>query len=82
MDKQDAGPPTARGEGTLSGRKVLMISVFLCDPQPIVQEGLRTVLGAQENFELIGTAGTLEEAFSEIGQNPPNLANWVLTSLR
>ncbi len=51
-----------------------MISVFLCDPQPIVQEGLKTILGGQENFELIGTAGTLEEAFLEIGRNPPNLA--------
>ncbi len=51
-----------------------MISVFLCDPQPIVQEGLKIVLGARENFELIGTAATLEEAFSQIAQNPPNLA--------
>ena len=56
-----------------------MISVFLCDPQPIVQEGLKIVLGARENFELIGTAGTLEEAFSQIAQNPPNLAIGVCT---
>ena len=74
MNKQNASPPSACGESTSSGRKVLMISVFLCDPQPIVQEGLKTILGAQENFELIGTAGTLEEAFSEIGHKPPNLA--------
>ena len=56
-----------------------MISVFLCDPQPIVQEGLKTILGGQENFELVGTAGPLEGAFSEIGRNPPNLASWVST---
>ena len=74
MNKQNASPPSACGESTSSGRKVLMISVFLCDPQPIVQEGLKTILDGQENFELIGTAGTLEEAFSEIGHNPPNLA--------
>ena len=74
MNKQNAIPPSTRRETTSFGRKLLMISVFLCDPQPIVQEGLKTILGGQENFELIGTAGTLEEAFSEIGRNPPNLA--------
>ena len=74
MNKQNANPPSACGESTPSGRKVLMISVFLCDPQPIVQEGLKTILDGQENFELVGTAGSLEEAFSEIGLNPPNLA--------
>ena len=74
MNKQNASPPSACGESTSCERKVLMISVFLCDPQPIVQEGLKTILGGQENFELVGTAGTLEEAFSEIGHNPPNLA--------
>ena len=42
------------------------IKVFLVDDHPIVREGLRTVLEEDEAIEIIGEAGTGEEAIAKI----------------
>ena len=50
-----------------------MISVCLCDPQPIVQEGFKAVLGSREDIQLVAAALTLEEASSQIEQYRPTV---------
>lgn len=43
-----------------------MASVSLCDPQPIVHEGLRSVLDASSEFDWSGGVETLQNARSEL----------------
>lgn len=45
-----------------------MISVSLCDPQPIVHEGLKAVLASSEQFELAHAGWSLEEASAQLGR--------------
>lgn len=42
------------------------ISVFACEPQPIVIEGLTRVLAATEDLEMVGSAPTLREAMETL----------------
>ena len=51
-----------------------MISVFLCDPQPIVRLGLEAALAGPESIELIGACGSLEEASAQIPKLQPSVA--------
>ena len=50
-----------------------MISVCLSDPQPIVQEGLKSVLAACEDLEFISAVASLEEASLEIERRRPTI---------
>ena len=51
-----------------------MISVFLCDPQPIVKLGPEAALAGSESIELAGACGSLEEASAQIPKLDPGLA--------
>ena len=51
-----------------------MISVFLCDPQPIVHQGLEAALAGSESIELIGVCGSLEDASIQIPKLEPAVA--------
>ncbi len=50
-----------------------MISVCLCDPQPIVQEGLKAVLETCEGLGLLDSANTLEEALGQVERHRPSI---------
>lgn len=49
------------------------ISVYVCEPQPIVIEGLARVLGACEDIEMIGSAPSLREAMEGLRHVQPNV---------
>ena len=49
------------------------ISVFACEAQPIVLEGLAAVLAGCEDIVLAGTAPGLGDTFAAIRQNPPDI---------
>ncbi len=55
------------------------IRVFLVDDHPIVCEGLRSVLEADDGIEVIGEAHTGEDAISQI---PSSSANIVLMDVK
>jgi DNA-binding NarL/FixJ family response regulator len=48
-----------------------MISVCLCDPQPIVQQGLQAILEASEDLEFAGSGASLEEATNQLERLRP-----------
>ena len=50
-----------------------MISVFLCDTQPILHEGLRSILSRSQDYTLAGGAGTLEEASARLEEVQPGI---------
>jgi len=55
------------------------IRVFLVDDHPIVREGLRSVLETDDGIEVVGDAGTGEQAISQI---PSSSANIVLMDVK
>ena len=57
--------PRAHRARALGGQPP-MISVSLCDPQPIVHEGLKAVLAPSEQFELAHVGWSLEEASAQL----------------
>lgn len=50
-----------------------MIQVYIVDDHPFVREGLKTFLGAQQGIELVGEAGSGEEALTEIQALQPEI---------
>ena len=50
-----------------------MISVCSCDPQPIIHEGLATVLGGTSEFEFADSSLTLEGAISQVEALQPGI---------
>jgi DNA-binding NarL/FixJ family response regulator len=49
------------------------ISVFACESQPIVLEGLAKVLAGYEDFDFIGSAPALGDAFAAVRQSQPDI---------
>jgi len=47
--------------------------IVLADDHEVVREGLRALLEAQPDFEVVGEAGTVEEAVRRTGLDTPNL---------
>ena len=50
------------------------IRITLADDHPIVRDGLRNLIRAQEDFELVGEAATGREALKVISETRPNVA--------
>jgi len=50
------------------------IRVFLLDDHEIVRRGLRELLEAEEDMEVVGEAGTAEEAYGRIPATAPQVA--------
>ena len=48
-----------------------MISVCLCDPQPIVQQGLKAILESSEDLHFAASGATLEEATAQLDRLRP-----------
>jgi two-component system nitrate/nitrite response regulator NarL len=49
------------------------ISVFACESQPIVLEGLAKVLAGCEDFDYVGSAPGLGDTFTAVRHNPPDI---------
>ena len=48
--------------------------VFLLDDHEIVRRGLRELLEAEDDLEVVGEAGTAEEAYRRIPATDPHVA--------
>src|SRR5262245_2784681 len=60
----------ARGEG----QNGAMTRVFLLDDHEIVRRGLRELLEQEPDFEVVGEAGTAEEALQRVPPTQPDVA--------
>ena len=49
------------------------IRVYLVDDHEVVREGLKTLLGRRDGFEIVGQAGTVAEAISEATRMRPDV---------
>ena len=54
------------GKGTTNGMSVANIRVLIADGQPIVLEGLRSILGKQSNIEIVGEAADGLDAIEKV----------------
>src|SRR5262245_24016239 len=52
----------------------MTIRVFLLDDHEVVRRGVRDLLEAEEDFEVVGEAGTAEEARYRIPATSPDVA--------
>jgi DNA-binding NarL/FixJ family response regulator len=52
----------------------MAIRVFLLDDHEVVRRGLRELLEAEDDLEVVGEAGTAEEAYGRIPATSPNVA--------
>jgi two-component system, NarL family, response regulator DevR len=52
----------------------MTVRVFLLDDHEVVRRGVRDLLEAQEDFEIVGEAGTAEEGLSRIPPTQPDVA--------
>lgn len=50
-----------------------MITTCLCDPEPVVQEGLRALLDRQGRFELVETAPSIKSAAGLVRKRSPDI---------
>ena len=72
------GHATDRSERRRSGRRrqrgSVTIRVFLLDDHEVVRRGLRDLLEAEDDIEVVGEAGTAEEALGRIPPTQPDVA--------
>lgn len=52
----------------------LITRVFLLDDHAVVRAGLAAVLDAESDLEVIGQAGSADEALAKISETPPHIA--------
>jgi DNA-binding NarL/FixJ family response regulator len=52
----------------------MVVRVFLLDDHEVVRRGLRELLDAEDDLEVVGEAGTAEEALSRIPPTKPQVA--------
>ena len=63
------------GSGPRTGQTATVtIRVFLLDDHEIVRRGLRELLEAEDDIEVVGEAGTAEEAYGRIPATTPDVA--------
>jgi two-component system response regulator DevR len=58
-------------DGTMAG---MATRVFLLDDHEVVRRGLRELLESEDDLEVVGEAGTAEEAYGRIPATSPNVA--------
>jgi two-component system, NarL family, response regulator DevR len=56
------------------GIQLVTIRVFLVDDHEVVRRGVRDLLEAEDDIEVVGEAGTVEEAIGRIPATRPDLA--------
>ena len=52
---------------------MVKIKVFIIDRQPILRQGLASVVESDTDFEVVGEAANVEEALLELGNLQPNI---------
>jgi DNA-binding NarL/FixJ family response regulator len=52
----------------------MSVRVFLLDDHEVVRRGLRELIESEDDMEVVGEAGTAEEAFGRIPATTPNVA--------
>ena len=52
----------------------MVTRVFLLDDHEVVRRGLRELLGSEDDLEIVGEAGTAEEAYGRIPATSPDVA--------
>ena len=53
---------------------MVTVRVFLLDDHEVVRRGLRDLLEAEDDLEVVGEAGTAEEAYARIPATSPDVA--------
>ncbi|MEN8808579.1 MAG: response regulator transcription factor, partial [Desulfobacterales bacterium] len=48
-------------------------SVFIVDDHPLFREGLKSIIASSRQYEVVGEAGTGQEAIELLGQLSPDL---------
>jgi two-component system response regulator DevR len=66
-----AGP---RGRPSVRRLMVMTIRIFLLDDHELVRTGLRTLLAAEDDMEVVGEAGTAELGLTMISELQPDVA--------
>ena len=62
------------GVGALSETGSVTVRVFLVDDHEVVRRGVRELLEAEDDLEVVGEAGTAEEAYGRIPATNPDVA--------
>ncbi|MGE0139828.1 MAG: response regulator transcription factor, partial [Ilumatobacteraceae bacterium] len=52
----------------------MALRIFLVDDHEVVRRGVRDMLEAEDDFEVVGEAGTVEEALNRIHAVEPDVA--------
>src|SRR3954470_10069946 len=53
---------------------VMAVRIFLVDDHEVVRRGVRDMLEAEDDFEVVGEAGSVEEALARAGAVAPDVA--------
>ncbi len=67
-------PEYPRNPGPPGQTVAMTVRVFLLDDHEVVRRGLRDLLEAEDDFEVVGEAGTAEEAYGRIPATRPDVA--------
>lgn len=67
------------GMGDPTSIRSMGIRVIVADDHGVVRAGIVAVINLEEEFEVVGTAGTYEELMSLVAANPPDV---VVTDIR
>jgi DNA-binding NarL/FixJ family response regulator len=71
----DSSGPDPRGDGSADGdADDGRIRVFLLDDHEVVRRGLRELLESEDDIQVVGEAGTAEEAVTRIPPTRPHVA--------
>ncbi len=57
--------PTSHGDGK--------VTIVLADDHTIMRNGLRMLLDAEEDFDVVGEAGTIQQVFQEVRAHRPRV---------
>jgi two-component system response regulator DevR len=58
----------------VGGCAIMAVRIFLVDDHEVVRRGVREMLRAEEDFEVVGEAGSVEEALSRVPATSPDVA--------
>jgi DNA-binding NarL/FixJ family response regulator len=74
VDASGSGAHPGANPGSGSGEARRTIRVFLLDDHEVVRRGLRELLESEDDIEVVGEAGTAEEATNRIPPTRPDVA--------